>query len=50
MTWARHVDCLEEIRNAYIIFVGKPCGKRIFGINRLEWKDNIKIHVREVVL
>jgi hypothetical protein len=50
MTWARHVDCLEDIINAYIIFVGKPYGKRIFGINRREWKDNIKMHVSEVVL
>jgi hypothetical protein len=28
MKWTGHVACMEEIRNAYTILVGKPEGKR----------------------
>jgi hypothetical protein len=28
MRWARHVECMEAIRNAYEILVAKPEGKR----------------------
>jgi hypothetical protein len=29
--WAEHVPRIEEMRNAYKIFVGKPERKRTFG-------------------
>jgi hypothetical protein len=32
-----------ELRKVYKILVGKPEGKRPFGIYRLRWKDNIKM-------
>jgi hypothetical protein len=40
---ARHVTRMGEIRNAYIIFVGKPEGKRSLGRPRSRWEDNIRM-------
>jgi hypothetical protein len=48
MRWAGHVARMEEKRNAYIIFVGKPEGKRVLGRPRCMLVDNIKIDVSEV--
>jgi hypothetical protein len=31
MRWVGHVTYMEEIRNAHIILVGKPKGKRLLG-------------------
>jgi hypothetical protein len=28
MRWSGHVACIGEMRNLYIIFIGKPEGKR----------------------
>jgi hypothetical protein len=42
MGGARHVAGLGEIRNAYIILVGKTEGKRLLGRPRCRWKENIK--------
>jgi hypothetical protein len=39
---------MGEIRNAYIILVGKPEGKRPLGRPRCRWVDNIKIDLREI--
>jgi hypothetical protein len=39
---------MGEKRNAYIIFVGKPEGKRPLGRPRRKWVDNIKIDFREM--
>jgi len=36
--WAGHVARLEEMRNAYKIFVGKPWRR---------WEDNIRMDLRE---
>jgi len=30
MRWAGHVTCMEEVRGAYRVLVGKPEGKRPF--------------------
>jgi hypothetical protein len=35
-------------RNAYMILVGKPEGKRPLGRPRRMWVDNIKIDLREI--
>jgi hypothetical protein len=37
-----------EDRNAYIILVGKPEGKRILVISRHKLDDNIKIDLKEI--
>jgi hypothetical protein len=38
----------NEKRNAYMILVGKPEGKRPLGRPRRRWVDNIKIDLREI--
>jgi hypothetical protein len=38
----------QEKRNAYVILVGKPEGKRPIGRLRGGWKDNIKMDLREI--
>jgi hypothetical protein len=35
-------------RNAYMILVGKPEGRRSLGRPRRTWVDNIKIDLREI--
>jgi hypothetical protein len=37
---------MEEKRNAYKIFVGKPGGERPLGGPRLMWADKIKMDLR----
>jgi hypothetical protein len=39
---------MGEKRNAYMILVGKPEGKRPLGRARRRWVDNIKIDLREI--
>jgi hypothetical protein len=39
---------MEEKRNAYRIFVGKPEGKRPLGRPRSRWVDNVKMDLREI--
>jgi hypothetical protein len=46
MRWAGHVTRMGEKRNPYVIFVGKPEGKRLLGRPRHKWLDNIKIYLR----
>jgi hypothetical protein len=36
-----------EKRNAYMILVGKPGGKKPLGRPRRRWVDNIKMDIRE---
>jgi hypothetical protein len=38
----------SEKRNAYMILVGKPEGKRPLGRPRRWWADNIKMDLREI--
>jgi hypothetical protein len=46
--WAGHVACMEEVRGAYKILVGKPEGRRPLGRPRHRWEDNIKMYLREI--
>jgi hypothetical protein len=39
---------MGESRNAYMILVGKPEGKRPLGRPRRRWMDNIKMDLREI--
>jgi hypothetical protein len=39
---------MEEIRNAYKIFVGKYEGKRPLRRLRSRWEDNIRMDLREI--
>jgi hypothetical protein len=41
MRWVGHVTCMGEMRNAYIILVRKPEGKR----SRHRGEDNIRIYL-----
>jgi hypothetical protein len=39
---------MGEMRNAYNILIGKPEWKRPLGRPRHRWKNNIKMHLREI--
>jgi hypothetical protein len=39
--WAGHVACMW--RDAYRVLVGNPQRKRLLGIPRRRWEDNIKM-------
>jgi hypothetical protein len=39
---------MGEVRNAYIILVGKPEGRRPLGRPRRKWEDNIKMDLGEI--
>jgi hypothetical protein len=43
MRTAGRVERMEEMRNAYKVFVGKPEGKRPLGRPRSRLEDNIKM-------
>ncbi|KAJ4438366.1 hypothetical protein ANN_14308 [Periplaneta americana] len=43
-----HVARMGESRNAYRVLVGRPEGKRPFGMPRRRWEDNIKMDLKEV--
>jgi hypothetical protein len=46
---AGHVACMEEKRGIYRVLVGKTEEKRPLGRPRCRWKDDIKMHLQEVV-
>jgi hypothetical protein len=48
MSWTGHVALMGEKRNAYLILVGKPVGKKQLGRPRRRWVDNIKMDLREI--
>jgi transcription termination factor 2 len=48
MRWAGHVARMREKRNAYMLLVGKPEGKRPLGRQRHRWVDNIRMDLGEV--
>jgi hypothetical protein len=48
MRWAGHVARMGEGRGVYRVFVGRPESKRPLGRPRRRWKDNIKLHLREI--
>jgi hypothetical protein len=43
MRWTWNVAHMEERRNAHMILVGKPEGKRQLGRPRHRWEDNITV-------
>jgi hypothetical protein len=48
MSWARHVVRGGESRGMYMVLVGEPEGKRLFGRRRRRCEDNIEVDLREV--
>jgi hypothetical protein len=48
MRWVRHVARMEEGRDVYKVLVGKPEGRRLLGIPRRRWEDNIRMDLRKV--
>jgi hypothetical protein len=40
---------MEEMKNAYSMWIGNPEGKRQFGRSRSRWEDNIRLDLREIV-
>jgi hypothetical protein len=48
MGWAGHVALTGTKRNAYLILVGKPEGKRPLGKPRSRWVHNFKMDLREI--
>jgi hypothetical protein len=49
LRWMGHVAGMGGMRNAYIVVVGKPEGKRSPGRPRRRWED-VRISVREIGL
>jgi hypothetical protein len=47
MRWAGYIAGLVEKKNAYMILVGEPEGKRPLGRPRRRWESNIKMDVIE---
>jgi hypothetical protein len=45
--WARFIARMGEIRNAYVIVVGKPEGKSPLGRPRRRWQNNIRMDFGE---
>jgi hypothetical protein len=39
---------MRELRNAYIILVGRPEGKRLLGRRGYGWEDIIKMNLKEI--
>ena len=48
LRWAGHVAHMEQSRITYRVLVGKPEGNRPLGRPKCRWKDNIKMHLREL--
>jgi hypothetical protein len=44
----RHVAQIGEMRNAYIILVEKPKGKRQLGRSRRRWEDSSRMDLRKI--
>jgi hypothetical protein len=47
--WAIHVERMGAVRSVYKILIGKPEGRRPFGIPIRRWEDNIRMDLREIV-
>jgi hypothetical protein len=48
ITWAGHVVCMRQLRNAYKILILKSEGRMLFRKAQSRWEDNIKIYLKEV--
>jgi hypothetical protein len=42
------VETMEDMRNAYKIFIGEPEGRRPHISPRYRWEDNIGMYLREI--
>jgi hypothetical protein len=47
MRWVGYVACMEEERNVYDIFMGKPGGNGPLGRPRHRWEDGITMDLRD---
>jgi hypothetical protein len=48
MRWVGHVACMGEGRGVYMVFVGRPEGKRPLGRARPSGENNITMDFREI--
>jgi hypothetical protein len=51
MSWMGHVACMGEMRNTYIILIGRTAGKRPkrpFGRSSLRCEDNIRTNLGKI--
>jgi hypothetical protein len=48
MGWAEHVTLKGKMKNAYIVLVGKPEGKKSHGRSKRRWEYNIRMNLREI--
>jgi len=46
--WAGHVARIGEEMGVYRVWVRKPEGKRLLGISRRRWVDNVRMDLQEV--
>jgi len=48
MMWEEHVARMEEVRNAYKIWLGNLKGKNYSEDRGIVWKINVRIDLREI--
>ena len=48
LRWAGHVALMEQSKNAFRVFMGRPEGKRPLGRPGCRWESNIKMDLKEV--
>ena len=48
MRWEGHVVPMGDRRRVYKVLMGKPEGKRPFGIPRRRWEDSTKTDLQEI--
>jgi hypothetical protein len=46
--WEKHVEGMEEMRNAYKVLIGKRQGKKPLVRRRRSLEDNIRMDLREI--
>jgi hypothetical protein len=47
MRWAKHVACTGHKGGVYRLWVGRTDGRRLIGILRNRWEDNIKMDFKK---
>jgi hypothetical protein len=48
LRWAEHAACMNKMRNAFKILVGKPKGKRELDRPRSRWEENTIVNLKEM--
>ena len=48
LRWAGHVARMEECRSAFNILTGTPTGKKLLGMPKHRWEDNIRMDIKEI--